>query len=409
MNFDVELSSEIPLNATLSVGEPTIDADVGTVVQIGGGTVIEGGAGERVEGKTFTVDDQQITASAGAERFNSYSGDEQSIATGECARASGGGTLATGSWSDASGYATTASGNASNARGYATVASGHFSTAEGTRTTASRNNAHAEGDTTEASGNSSHSEGYKTKATINMAHAEGAYSEANGLYSHAEGYNTRANSSYQHVEGKWNVADGDAKYLTIVGNGTSEEDRSNAYTLDKDGNAWFKGNVYVGGADQNDGTRLATVDEAGTSSGSNGWVLIGDVISEGTEGAVGISVAVDFTEWSEIYAEAVGITDSTLTFRTLLSTTNDKWYDGQTIASRSAGNATLFSMYIINILGGLKIIAGYNTGYSSGTSTLFANNPRTSWKDTDYKYIRFDTQNTGDMPAGVQLTVWGKK
>ena len=38
----------------------------------------------------------------------------------------------------------------------------------------------------------------------------------------------------------------------IVGNGTSNDDRSNAHTLDWNGNAWFKGKVYIGGTGQDD-------------------------------------------------------------------------------------------------------------------------------------------------------------
>lgn len=47
------------------------------------------------------------------------------------------------------------------------------------------------------------------------------------------------------VQGTFNeVPEGD--YLHIVGNGTDEDNRSNAYTLDRDGNAWFAGAVTVG-------------------------------------------------------------------------------------------------------------------------------------------------------------------
>ena len=38
----------------------------------------------------------------------------------------------------------------------------------------------------------------------------------------------------------------------IVGNGTSNDDRSNAHTLDWDGNAWFAGKVYIGGTGMDD-------------------------------------------------------------------------------------------------------------------------------------------------------------
>jgi hypothetical protein len=49
------------------------------------------------------------------------------------------------------------------------------------------------------------------------------------------------------------------KYAHIVGNGTEESKRSNAHTLDWDGNAWFAGDIYVGGTSQDDATaeRLA--------------------------------------------------------------------------------------------------------------------------------------------------------
>lgn len=142
---------------------------------------------------------------------------------------------------------------------------------------------------------------------------------------------------------------------------------------------------------------------------SGGWKLIGEVVTDGTEDTAGVSVAVNFAEWSEVYAEAVGTKDSSLTFRVLLSTKNNAWYDGQSIVSKTANDQTTFSMSIKNILGELKVIAGYNTGYSSGSGTLFANNPRASFAETAYKYIRFDTQNTGAMPADCTLKVWGKK
>ena len=48
------------------------------------------------------------------------------------------------------------------------------------------------------------------------------------------------------------------RYIHIVGNGTSDTERSNAYTLDWDGNAWFAGKVYVGGTSMDDATELGT-------------------------------------------------------------------------------------------------------------------------------------------------------
>lgn len=81
---------------------------------------------------------------------------------------------------------------------------------------------------------------------------------ASGDGSHAEGYNTSAVGALQHVQGEWNIEDtelpyesasGDwvhkkrGRYAHIVGNGTGLQNRSNAHTLDWEGNAWYAGSV----------------------------------------------------------------------------------------------------------------------------------------------------------------------
>lgn len=122
-------------------------------------------------------------------------------------------------------------------------ATGSFSHAEGVRATASGYAAHAEGDGTAASGPESHTEGGGT--------------EARGWCSHAEGYFTVAAGSRQHVQGKYNIVDNQHKYAHIVGNGTNEDvldengniieqNRSNAHTLDWQGNAWYAKSLSIG-------------------------------------------------------------------------------------------------------------------------------------------------------------------
>lgn len=81
---------------------------------------------------------------------------------------------------------------------------------------------------------------------------------ASGDCSHAEGYYTIASSDAQHVQGIYNIEDTENKYTHIVGNGKFEKARSNAHTLDWEGNAWYKGDVYVGGTSQDDANKLAT-------------------------------------------------------------------------------------------------------------------------------------------------------
>ena len=93
-------------------------------------------------------------------------------------------------------------------------------------------------------------------ASGNGSHAEGASTTASGECSHAEGYYTIASSDCQHVQGKCNIEDTAKKYAHIVGNGDSDKKRANAHTLDWDGNAWYGGEVYVGGKSQDDGKKL---------------------------------------------------------------------------------------------------------------------------------------------------------
>lgn len=160
-------------------------------------------------------------------------------------------TTASGHSSHAEGWLSVSSGNYSHAEGVKTKASEHASHSEGYNTTASGEYSHAEGDSTTASNDASHAEGFNTVASGKSSHAEGRFTTASGLNSHAEGVHTVANTEDQYVQGTYNILDTEGsttkkgKYAHIVGNGTSAK-RSNAYTLDWDGNGWFAGDVYVG-------------------------------------------------------------------------------------------------------------------------------------------------------------------
>lgn len=45
------------------------------------------------------------------------------------------------------------------------------------------------------------------------------------------------------MQGRYNLIDDNDTYAHIVGNGTAENARSNAHTLDWDGNAWYAGSL----------------------------------------------------------------------------------------------------------------------------------------------------------------------
>ena len=143
-----------------------------------------------------------------------------------------------GKYSVVEGNENTASGNCSHAEGISTIASGDYS--------------HSEGDNTTASGGCSHAEGINTIASGDYSHAEGNHTRASGNHSHAEGYYTIASTDFQHVQGRFNIEDTGRIYAHIVGNGMSDTERRNAYTLDWNGNAWYQGKLSQDGTPTED-------------------------------------------------------------------------------------------------------------------------------------------------------------
>ena len=181
----------------------------------------------------------------------SFSNGYLNVASGYSSHAEGDTTRASGDYSHAEGMETTASGKYSHVEGNCSEASGNISHAEGYYTTASGEASHAEGNSTKASGNYSHAEGNSTTASGNYSHAEGDSTTASSYASHAEGYYTTASSQNQHVQGKYNIEDTENKYAHIVGNGT-DSTKSNAHTLDWNGNAWFAGKLTQEGTPTDD-------------------------------------------------------------------------------------------------------------------------------------------------------------
>jgi hypothetical protein len=87
------------------------------------------------------------------------------------------------------------------------------------------------------------SEKYSFAANTACAFGEGCFAIGKGT--HAWGEN-------QFVFGSNNIYDKKNKYMCIAGNGIDADNTSNAYTLDWNGNAWYKGNISIDGAPTND-------------------------------------------------------------------------------------------------------------------------------------------------------------
>lgn len=92
-------------------------------------------------------------------------------------------------------------------------------------------------------------------------------------HSFATGYALNIGSGNQFVSGKYNIYDNQNTYAQIVGNGTADNARSNAYTLDWSGNGTFAGNVFANGS-----KKLAT--EEYVDSHSGGGSSIPEVVIE---------------------------------------------------------------------------------------------------------------------------------
>lgn len=255
----LDWSGNETLAGKLTVGaSPTNGMDVTTKQYVDEHYVTAGQKEGTTIGNKSTTEGNNTTASGLYSHAEGY----LTVANGNITHAEGARTIASDNGAHAEGYDTTASGFVSHAEGDHTVASGMYSHAEGNYTVASGNSSHAEGHRAEAIGESSHAEGNSTTATGNYSHAEGngtsaeyaAHAEgtdttASGLSSHTEGYGTVSTHIAQHVVGQYNAIDPSENaynergtYIEIVGNGTADNARSNARTLDWQGNETLAGN-----------------------------------------------------------------------------------------------------------------------------------------------------------------------
>lgn len=191
---------------------------------------------------------------------------KRTTASGYCSHAEGIDTIASDQYSHAEGCETTASAGRAHAEGMYTIASSTDSHAEGQSTTADGPSSHAEGKGTTASGADSHAEGYNTTASGYCSHAEGRGTTASGQYSHAGGYYTKADNNYMTAIGRYNTKNGVKAF--VIGNGTSDTARSNAFAVD------WTGNIYMG-------LRDCTITDSGTAlSVTNGASKLDGLVAQ---------------------------------------------------------------------------------------------------------------------------------
>ena len=230
----------------------------------------------KVLNNTDTIDEEYLYGSAdapfkyydsGGSTYSKLSIGNANLVINRGGIAIGSNNKSSGDFAIAMGYGTWASGNESLSEGNCTLADGFASHAEGIETEASSNGSHAEGYRTEVTSEADygHAEGSNTVVSGIGGHAEGYSTQAEGLFSHAEGFQTVANHFVQHVFGAFNIADAsttdseeDGNYIEIVGNGNDGNSRSNARTLDWQGNERLKGSITLGADTANETSLSAT-------------------------------------------------------------------------------------------------------------------------------------------------------
>ena len=276
------------------------------------------GESSHAEGDTTTasgIDSHAEGSRTTASGWASHAEGQGTAASGDNSHAEGGYTTASGLDSHAEGRSTKASGNFSHAEGDSTTALGNYSHAEGDSTTAGQmgftvTNIEQLTDTTgiytlnsitglevnqrysvhfssskEDCGKITAIDTTNKKITVDgfpnigfgnpftnpnryltiVNRPDLGDVKASGNDSHAEGYSTIASSDHQHVQGRLNIEDSIGTYADIIGNGNVRgRTRSNAATVDWNGNAWYAGDVYVGstsGTNRDEGSKkLATED-----------------------------------------------------------------------------------------------------------------------------------------------------
>lgn len=131
-------------------------------------------------------------------------------------------------------------GEFSHMEGYQTKAPGKFGHAEGNNTEVPGEAGHAENTLSVASGKNSHAGGHEGRAIGENSFTHGEYTQAINKNSASFGKQTTTSRENQFVIGSFNLDDSTA--LFIIGKGDSNT-RSNALSVDKNGNLWISGQI----------------------------------------------------------------------------------------------------------------------------------------------------------------------
>lgn len=241
-----------------------------------------------------------------------------------------------------------------------------------------------------ASGYTSCAIGCLSVAIGNFAFATGRSACANNDYSIAMGYQTMTNLDCQTVIGQLNKKDSTS--IFVIGNGTNDSSRSNAFTVDWNGNTWAAGSI------------TATGSVNGTDF--NGFTINKSVPSNAkfTDTVTVIENSCDSDSTTSALSAAQGKSLKTYIGNVVQNTWNSlqesyrndygKQYNTQVpllINGNSLGSATA------------QLILEHGGSYirfrNDGSSFYIMNGDGNSWTN----YIQFFTNGTVYMPSSVKI------
>lgn len=310
-------------------------------------------------------------------------------------------------------YATVGGGTTCSATdSYATVGGGNNNKASAVAATV------AGGDQNRANGNGSTAcGGMENKANGPYSSVVGGYNNnATGSYSGIpNGQNNIANHKSQFVFGEFNELDNSSaqnyqrgNYVEIVGNGTADNARSNARTLDWSGNETLAGGLTTGGNVSVTGDVSASGDVGGATANISGNASVGGDLS--VTGSVSLGSALP------VASGGTGATNATVALENLNgfnlslgrnitdnSDLNDYTTPGTYYCANGASAGTM-SNVPSGVSAGFKLVVYYKGSNANINQELYPNG-------TDDFYIRYQqggtwggwkrVLDTGELPLSV--------
>lgn len=254
-------------------------------------------------------------------------------------------------------------------------------------------------------------------ASGNYSHAEGSGTTASGHYSHAGGCCTTAYQKYQTVIGAYNIVGTTEEIdtpgnLFIIGNGTAPDNHSNAFVVDKDGNATVQNkltsNSATIGSDINIGNTSITIGNEPTNTTiTNDKLTVSSItlnnqnIIDTTASSIEYSTEVKDT----IIATQKYVDDTKTTIENNINTLQDKVDANTGRITTLDGKITTLEGTVGNHTSSISALESMKTTVKSHTSSISALETTVGTNTSDITALRKDVDANTDKITTLKTTV----